>query len=165
MLTPAQLPALKTEIAFPAYEGLSEPDIATALNTKNISADVDIQIELIHRRLIGQGILGKIDARIAYYVPKVGAEVAVNSAVEGKLATLYNARTSLEFLPSYEMTNGPTKTFVSNMLTDLVAEGVLTNPQRTALLVLADGLISRAEQLFGRGTVIDSGDVSRAKKV
>lgn len=162
---PIDLVALKAEIALPAYAGMDEPTIANALNAQTIAADKDVVIETINRRLIGQGILGKIDARIAYYTPKAGAAVSVNGTDEQKLATLHTARRSLELLPYFEMSNAATKTFVSNMTADLVTEGVMSAGQRTALLALADGFISRAEQMFGRGTVVSSGDVSRAKIV
>ena len=164
-LDDSQLPTLKTEIALPAYAGLDESATAEALNARNIAADVDVTIEAINRRLIGQGILGAIDARIAFLTAKVGAAVSVGGAEEVRLANLHTARRSLELLPTYEMSNSQTRTFVSNMLASLVTEGVMSGAQRTALLALASGFISRAEQLFGRGTRVDSGDVSRAKKV
>lgn len=164
-LSPEQLPTLKTEIALPAYAGRDEVATANALNVKNIAADVDVDIETIRRRLVGTGIMGQIDARIAWRTGRVGLEAAVNSAHEAALARLHTARRSLELLPSYTTSDAQTKTFVSNMLADLVTEGVMTGPQRTALLTLISGFISRAEQLFGRDVRVDSGDVSRAKKV
>lgn len=157
------LATLKTEIALPAYAGMSENEMAAALNAQTIPADIDVATVLIARRLIGQGILGKIDARIAYYTPKAGAAVSKDGADEVALSKLHTARRALELLPAFEMTNAQTKTFVQNMTADLVTEGVMTAPQRTQLLAIADGFISRAEQLFGRGTVVTSGDVSRAK--
>jgi hypothetical protein len=184
MLTLAQLPALKTEIALPAYSGLDEPATADTLNAKTVAADVDVAIETIVRRLIGQGILGKVDARLDVLqiqiqsVMQRAADLAVSAgaaatavaalnvaATEARLAALHNSRRSLEMLTSYQMSDSATKAFVTAMLNALVTEGVLSDGERTGLLALAAGNISRAEQLFGRGTVVDSGDVSRAKKV
>jgi hypothetical protein len=154
------LATLKTEAQLPKYSGWVHRSIADDLNARTIAADVDVSIVSINRRLIGQGIFGKLDARIAYYGPKVGAAVAVNGVDEVKLAMLHTAKRSLELLPSYEMSNAQTKTFIQNMLADLVTEGIMTNPQRTQLLALASGLVSRSEQLFGEP--VAEGHVTRA---
>ena len=152
---------LKAELA--SYPGLTDAATAAALNAQTVATDVDVSVTLIARRLIGQGILGRIDARIAYYAPKVGASVSTNGADEVALSKLHTARRSLELLPTLEMSNAQTKAFVQSMTTDLVAEGVMSAGQRTALLALADGFMSRAEQLFGRGVIVEPGHVARAR--
>ena len=166
--TKAQLLTLKTEIALPAYAGMDEPAVADALNAKSIASDVDVDIETINRYLIGNGIDGKINARIEYYRAKIAAAAAPDSADEQKLAALMNARSAFTRLPSFNTSVTATKNFVFTMIDTLVTEGVVTTTpavpnQRAQLRQMVAGNISRAEELFGRGTRVDSGDVSRAK--
>lgn len=152
---PITLPTLKTEATLAKYAGFTAKAIAADLNTPSVARTVDVPREAIARFLIGRGIQGAIDARIDYLIGKINAALASvsppakNGADEQALAKLYTATRVLADLPTVTMTDSAVATFVSNMLADLVAEGVMTNPQRTQLLALANGQVSRAQELFG----------------
>jgi hypothetical protein len=52
---------------------------------------------------------------------------------------------------------------IAGLLDVLVAANVLSGASKAALMLLFAAKISRAEELFGRGARVDSGDISRAK--
>lgn len=164
--------ALKAEIALPAYAGMTEPEIATALNARNIAADTDVPVLSIDRYLASNGIWGRIDARADYYRSKLAAEPGVNSVNERKLAALRTMARALERLPDFQTSNPANKAAVFALIENLYlptdatptpGEGLITLQQRNQLRQMVAGLISRAEQMFGAGTRITSGDVSRAR--
>lgn len=172
-LTNEQLPTLATEIALPAYAGLDEVATAAALNVRNIASDVDVRVEDVGRYLTLNGVWGRLDARADYYRSKLAA-AALNSADEIKLASIQTMIRALERLPTLNTSIGANKTAVFLLIENLFlaadatptpGEGILTLQQRNQLRQMASGLISRAEQLFGRGERVDSGDVSRAKAI
>jgi hypothetical protein len=147
------LATLKTEIATAPYAGLDEVATAALLNAKTIAADVDASQETILRAFVARKIFGKLVARIE----------VVKARIEARLVTLINAVRAFETLPSFQTATPAINTFVGNMLDDLVAEGALIAGDKTAMMNVTRGNISRAEQLFARGDVVTSGDVSRAK--
>lgn len=163
------LTALKTEIATAPYAGLDDAAIALVLNTKNIPVDADTSQESILRTLVARRIFGKIAARVEVVKARVTAALIANiaadiSAFEGRLVTLINAMRAFETLPSFQMAAPAVNTFVSNMLDDLITEGALVAGDKTALMNISKANISRGEQLFGRGTIIETGHVARARR-
>lgn len=173
----ADLAALAAEIALPAYAGMDEVQTANALNARTVTADVDVDTLAINRYLIGRGIEGRLAARVervkAELAKAVNASPVVQAdvnAAEAKLRILLNAQAAFTRLPTFTTSDTQTRNFVFATIDALVAEGLILNEaapnnERARLRLMSSGQISRAEQLFGAGARIDSGDVSRAKKV
>lgn len=160
--------ALKVEIGTAPYAGLNDLAIATLINTKNIPVDADTSQESILRTLVARRIFGKIVARIEVIKARITAALIANaaadvSAFEARLVTLINAMRAFETLPSFQMATPAINTFVSGMLDDLITEGALVAGDKTALMNIAKTNISRAEQLFGRGVIVENGHVARAR--
>jgi hypothetical protein len=147
------LAELKTEIAGPAYAGMDEIEIADALKASTIPADRDVPVIEARKIVLPTGELAKI---------KVLAETR---PVDGPAASaIVAAITFAETMADREsVIPASAKSQVDTMLTGLVAANVLSGPSKAALLALFETQISRAEQMFGLGVVVQSGDVSRAK--
>lgn len=171
------LPALATEIALPAYAGLGEIETATALNLRNITADVDADCAAIARYLIERGIDGRMRARVVRLsadlhraVNAVSPDAPAIAAIEVRLARLENAYAMFTRASDIATSSTPLRNAVFAEIDFLRDEGVVmagtgVDNERVRLRQFTTGLISRAEQLFGSGSRITSGDVSRAKKV
>lgn len=148
---PANLVALKDEVVLPAYDGMTEPEIADALNERTLSANRDVPV---------------IEAR--KIVAPTGEWTEIELLSETRPATSV-AKAAMTFMRITDdrmaIIPAATKAAVDSMLSGLVTATVLSAPSKAALMALFDTQVSRGEQLFGQGTHIDSGDVSRAKAI
>lgn len=146
---------IKSEIANPAYAGLDEPALAAALNAKAIPARVPVPTIAIRRYLHVVRKWARIEA-IATGVLAAPDEATAIAAVE-MFAALR------DFPEGFDLAVPTYYSAIAASLDDCVAAQLIAAGDKTAILALGDGRISRAEQLWGRGTVVTSGDVSRAR--
>ena len=145
---------LKSEIAKPAYSGMDEPALAAALNAKSVPARVPVPTIAIRRYLHVVRKWARIEA-IATGVLAAPDEATAIAAVE-MFAALR------DFPDGFDLAVPAYYDAIAASLADCVAAQLIAAADRTAILGFGDGQISRAEQLWGRGTVVTSGDVSRA---
>lgn len=171
---PITIEALRTEIALPAYAGMSAEQIADALNARTVDTEVDVDTLSINRYLIGRGIDGRLSARIERVKAELARAVSASplvqadvDAAEAALRILLNAQAAFTRLPSFTMSDGPTRAFVFATIDALVDQGVILNAaapnnERARLRLMSSGRTSRALQLFGEP--VSAGHVARAQQ-
>jgi hypothetical protein len=146
---PLDLATLRAEIALPQYAGLDEPAIAGALNARTIDGSRDVPAFEARQIVLLSGEWAKI---------KLLAEERPASTAISVAMTFVDALSDREtVLPAGN------RAHIAGLLDVLVAANVLSGASKAALMLLFAAKISRAEELFGRGARVDSGDISRAK--
>ena len=142
---------LQTDPAALGYAPLvaagSDGAVADLLNRANRSGRRPVSVRDLLRWAAKTGVLADI----------VGAS---QSAVmpKGARAVALAALKLLERLDTLDLDDLD----IRAMLDALVAAGVMTAVQRDDLLTLGNATVSRAEQLFGLGAIVDHLDVARA---
>jgi hypothetical protein len=155
-LTPA---ALKTELTtdplnlgYASYvstfsNGDSQHSLFALLNAKNYTQNIPVPITSVLIWGAGTGVLAALKAAITNPDP------VVQSIALAADTLLHSGLTE-----TLDLTNPS----IAGMLDPLVQAGVLTANQKTSLLALQVIPASRAEVLFGPGTVIGGNDVYNA---
>ena len=135
-----KLSILKTELALPAYSAMTDEQCLTALTTQDIPVKQSISSHDIRQYL------------------------AVNNkfmALENSVASIAKMTSRyMDVFPSFDMTDSSVETTVTNALTALVAEGLITTDDKTAILAMGTKMISRAEEL---GISVNLGEVNWAR--
>lgn len=140
---------LKSEIALPAYVGMSDAQIVTALNNSVIAAFRDVDPLDWYDTLINSGEWGRIEHWAQFYLrTNPTGTVLAPSAQDvsiGKMVTFFRAVTGQRPIrASVEAT----RTTYSGILNNLVTANFIIAGTRTALIAFAQTTISRAQQ-FG----------------
>lgn len=135
------LAELAAELALPAYAGMTAQQKADALNApkEGVSFAQLVYVADVLR------VMGQATFRAA---------ALEEPSRTGWLQTLENIRALKDGLV-------PSQSGVAEMLAGAVLAGVLTAEEKAALDALGMRLGSRAEELFGEGTVVSLNDVAR----
>lgn len=127
-----KLNIIKSELALPSYNGLTDEECLTALTTENIDTDIGISSHDIRKYLALQGKLMALEA---------------SNAGSALMANRY-----LDLFPTFDMTDSNVKTALDSTLTALIADSLINANDKTAILAMGTKLISRAEEL-GLGNI------------
>lgn len=119
--------ALKTEIALPAYDGLSDADIAAALNEQTVAGVRDVPTADARGLLLGTGEWGAL-------VLLARSTTAPQEAV----AAAITAEDTLRLTETLEVTKPAYWQAVQVLTSALVTAGVLSSGTRDALLAMRD---------------------------
>ena len=139
--------ALRAEVVKATYAGLTAAEIRTRLVARDIDIERDVSVEIVNRRLIGQGIVGKVRARMVTLEARLRAGTLTPEQFEaGAYPALANSLDAFKLLPSLETSTAAVRNFVTQIADLYVSEGLMTAPQRTALLALWVGKTSIAER-------------------
>ena len=150
---------LKAEIALPAYNGMTDAQIAAALNTVNVAVFVDVDPRDWLETLINTGEWGRIE--LAADVAPSGTILSSPTAQDtnvGRLRTFVRACTAPVTLRT---SKASVRTVFGSIVDALVTAGFMAAGTRTTLTGFASSTVSRATQL-GLGAVAP-GDVAAAK--
>jgi len=150
---------LKTEIALPSYNGMTDAEIAAALNAVNVAVFVDVDPHDWLETLINTGEWGRIE--LAAAVAPSGTILSNPTAQDtnvGRLRTFVRACTSPVMIRA---SKSSVRTVFGSIIDALVSAGFMAANTRTTLIGFASSTISRAAQL-GLGTVA-VGDVTTAR--
>lgn len=140
------LAQLKSELAAAEYAGMDDTDAAAALNAKTLDGALIVQTLDIKRALFLRGVWGTLKAKAL--------------AGDASAITLMDA---LEVFQTFDMSNATYAAAIGGALTANVQASNISQGDKDAILALGAGKVSRAEQLWGLGTAVGSGDVSRAR--
>ena len=143
------LAVLRAEISLPQYAGIDEPAIAAAINERSIDGFRDVPASEVRQIVLLSGDWAKTRL-LSEQRPGTTASIVAMTFVD----TL-SARNTV--IPA------EARAQIDNLLDVLVSAGVMSGATKTALIALFSTKISRAEQLFGIGVQVSSGDISRAK--
>ena len=132
--------ALKAEIALPAYKGMSDAEIADALNAETIDAVRKVPTWEARSLLLGTGEWGAIKL-LSRQAPAMGAPEAQAVAVA---ITTIDTMTDASVL---DADDPEAFAAMQAMVGVLQAAQVLTPPTAAKLLALRDVKVSRAQQL------------------
>jgi hypothetical protein len=133
---------LKTELAKPAYEALTDQEAADALNAETIVVRQLVPLWQIEKHAIENGYRLAIEAAAAKWVAEPSADQQAANQVYGaaKIALSYLANSRFENL-DFDLDS------TKAMLAALVAGGIVTQANADALDAMANGTTSRREQL------------------
>lgn len=140
------LAQLKSELADARYAGADDTNAAILLNTKDRDGALIVQTLDIKRALFLRGKWGAVKAR----------------AIAGDAAAL-TLMDALDVFQTFDMSNQVYATAITGALAANVQASNINQADMDAILALGAGLVSRAEELWGVGTVVGGGDVSRAR--
>lgn len=145
--------ALNTEIGLPAYVGMSDEQIVTALNASTIAVTNDIQINDLEGLLLLQKLLPELEDYAL-----TGADAAGISAAKALTGLVSSTRLTIV------QTSVPqVMTVFTGFVGDLLDAGQLTQDQHDEVLGLAVGTISRAQQLLGHSVTVGNIQTARAQ--
>ena len=143
------LAVLRAEIALPQYAGLDEPATAAAINEPSIDGSRDVPASEARQIVLLSGDWAKTRL-LSEQRPATLASTVAMTFVD----TLLDRNT---VIPS------GARSQITDLLDVLVAANAISGTSKAALMSLFSSKKSRAEQLFGDGVRVDSGDISRAK--
>lgn len=149
--------ALKTELASPAYAGLSIDDMLTAVNSKTVAARRPIPADEVTQFFVKNGIFAA-----AYFA-------AANTQLDMTLrAACQTLRDTIEHnaFSVFDLDNPDDKTLIDTYVGGLISAGVMTADQQTALYALADitqpwWQANNYGEPIGRGFLINAGVISQ----
>jgi hypothetical protein len=147
--------ALKSEVAKPEYAGMSDAQIAAALNATTVETIRDVPTSEARALLLSTGEWGGI-VMLARATP---SETIPAEAV----AAAITAEDTLRLTVTLELTRDAYWQAVQTLLGGLVAAGVLSAGTRAALLALRETTTSRAAQLGW--SEIRTTDIETARQV
>lgn len=157
--------ALKIEIALPAYNGMSDAAIATALNAKTVQIFVDVSRDQVLDYLVFTtqewGMIEHYGKTAPTGTKFSTGQAGTFSASDTRTAAIMGfikAITVREMIPTSDTT---ARTNLGSILQNLVDYGFMAAATRTALNAMAQKMVSRADQL-GLGAVAP-GDVATAR--
>lgn len=185
-LTPQQYANIKAAVngdaaLVTAWAARRYSEVQNALNLEDRPGDVDVNKMQALRTVVSRNLTGKLLARIeilkmqiqavmqraADLQASVGAAATavagVNiSATETKLAALYNAWNLFSALDTIPFSDSATKSFVSATADAMIAEGVFVAGDKTAIMTLGTGMVSRS--LIACGRAVSEGEIIEAMK-
>jgi hypothetical protein len=123
---------LQTELQNPIYSGMNDEEIATTLNTVNITVKQSISAHDIKKYLMLMDKLLPIES--------------------STLDSAKSATRALEIFPLFDISDSLVETKLISVLDALIADSLLSTEDKTSILSLGDKLISKAEEL-GLGKV------------
>jgi hypothetical protein len=139
---------LKSEIALPAYAGMTDAEISAALNAP-IACTQDVPARSVRAVLMARG---------------KWPLVLIASEATTKDATWAAARLLYDFVGeggTFDTSNGAMLAALTGQMQTLVAGSVLVDADKAAVLALTEGTTTRAAQL-GLGSV-NAGDIQTAR--
>lgn len=161
--------ALKTEIALPAYSGMTDAQIATALNTANITVYSAVPTYTWGGYLMANGFLLALQKYVSS--PPSGASALAEAAAAMILALL-----SSPTITSVNLADPTALAAVQGMLAALVAEGTagrftsiagtaFATAHENAMLAMGTSTVCRAQQLGFNPAVCDmTQEIAAARK-
>jgi len=123
---------LQTELQNPIYSEMNDEEIATTLNTVNITVKQSISAHDIKKYLMLMDKLLPIES--------------------STLDSAKSATRALEIFPLFDISDSLVETKLISVLDALIADSLLSTEDKTSILSLGDKLISKAEEL-GLGKV------------
>ena len=158
--------AMRAEVRKPAYAGLSAAEVRAIVVARDIDIERDVSIEIVNRRLIGQGIVGKVRARMAALEQRLRAGALTPEQFEASAyPALANSLEAFARLPSLETSTAAVRSFVTQIADLYVSEGLMTAPQRTGLLALWIGKTSIAERDRFPDPTVQEIETERAREI
>lgn len=140
----ADIGLLRTEITTDPlgrnYAAMWDGQVADSLNTRNRSASKSISAQILHAWFVFNGKWPSIESTAAGTVTTGGLTADQKLAAQSFIEICH-------YFSDLDMRDPQYSGGITFVLDQFVSRGIITTAQRTAIVALGSGLISRAEEL------------------